>query len=227
MEFAKFVVLLEQRLQKPLPGLSAQLKMSSLARLHKLLSFSSPDDAKQSSVLILLYPLEDIISLVLMLRPEYPGVHSGQISLPGGKHEETDESLIYTALREAQEEIGIDPVQVQIIGQLTEMYIPPSNFMVTPVVGYQLSKPNFRLDPKEVARIIEIRLEDLLDETNKQMKKMKLSQGFSLKVPSYFINGDIIWGATAMILSELKEIIGEIQSDYESRNTDFINDCSS
>jgi 8-oxo-dGTP pyrophosphatase MutT (NUDIX family) len=211
MEFAKFVILLEQRLQKPLPGISAQLKMSSLARLQKLLRFSSPDDAKQSSVLILLYPLEDRIGLVLMLRPEYTGVHSGQISLPGGKHEETDESLIYTALREAQEEIGIDPVKVQIIGQLTEMYIPPSNFMVTPVVGYQTSRPHFKMDFKEVAKIIEIRLDDLLDEHNRQMKKMKLSKGFSLRVPSYFINGNIIWGATAMILSELKEIVLEIQ----------------
>jgi 8-oxo-dGTP pyrophosphatase MutT (NUDIX family) len=211
MEFDKFVVLLEQRLQKPLPGISAQLKMSSIARLQKLLRFSFPDDAKQSSVLVLFYPFEGKIGLVLMLRPEYPGIHSGQISLPGGKREETDESLIYTALREAQEEIGVDPVKVQIIGQLTEMYIPPSNFMVTPVVGYQTSRPNFRMDSKEVAKIIEIGLDDLLDERNRQMKKMKLSLGLTLKVPSYFIRGNIIWGATAMILSELKEIVLEIR----------------
>lgn len=210
MEFARFVVLLEQRLQKPLPGISAQLKMSSIARLQKLMRFSSHDDARQSSVLILLYPLEGKTGLVLMLRPEYGGIHSGQISLPGGKHEETDESLIYTALREAQEEIGIDPTQVQILGQLTEIYIPPSNFMVTPIVGHLASQPRFTADPKEVAKIIEIRLDDLLDEKNRQMKKMKLSLGFSLKVPSYYINDNIIWGATAMILSELKEIVSEI-----------------
>jgi 8-oxo-dGTP pyrophosphatase MutT (NUDIX family) len=210
MEFKKFVVLLEDRLSRPLPGRSAQLKMSSLARIQELMRFSPPEDARQSSVLILLYPLEGSIGLVLMLRPEYGGVHSGQISLPGGKFEETDESLIYTALRESQEEIGIDPGQVQIIGQLTEMYIPPSNFQVTPVVGYQSSRPVFTADPKEVAKIIEIRLDDLLDEKNRQMKNMKLSLGFSLKVPSYFINNNIIWGATAMILSEFREIVAEI-----------------
>ncbi|MEI7725656.1 MAG: CoA pyrophosphatase [Bacteroidota bacterium] len=212
MEFKEFVVLLGNRLQKPLPGRTAQLKMSSLARIQELMRLSPPDDARQSSVLILLYPLEGSIGMVLMLRPEYGGVHSGQISLPGGKFEETDESLIYTALRESQEEIGIDPGQVQIIGQLTEMYIPPSNFQVTPVVGYQTSRPLFTADPKEVAKIIEIKLEDLLDESNRQMKKMKLSLGFSLKVPSYFINQNIIWGATAMILSEFKEIVAEIMA---------------
>jgi 8-oxo-dGTP pyrophosphatase MutT (NUDIX family) len=213
MEFTKFVFFLEQRLQRPLPGRSAQLKMSSLARIQELMKFSTPEDVIQSSVLILLYPLAGSIGLVLMLRPEYRGVHSGQISLPGGKYEETDESLIYTALREAQEEIGIDPKQVQIIGQLTEMYIPPSNFMVTPIVGYQASRPHFTADPKEVARVIEIQLHDLVDKRLMQMKKMKLSIGLSLKVPSYYINDNIIWGATAMILSELGEIVGEFQAN--------------
>jgi 8-oxo-dGTP pyrophosphatase MutT (NUDIX family) len=176
------------------------------------MKLSPPEDAKQSSVLILFYPMAGNIGLVLMLRPEYRGIHSGQISLPGGRYEETDESLIYTALREAKEEIGIDPGQVQIIGQLTEMYIPPSNFMVTPIVGYQATKPHFTADPKEVAEIIEIGVDDLLDDRNKQMKKMKLSLGFSIKVPSFCINDHIIWGATAMILNELKEIISEINT---------------
>jgi 8-oxo-dGTP pyrophosphatase MutT (NUDIX family) len=212
MEFDQFIILLEKRLQKPLPGRPAQLKMSSLARMRELMKFPSPEDASQSSVLILLYPLAGSIGLVLMLRPEYRGIHSGQISLPGGKFEETDESLIYTALREAREEIGIDPMQVQVIGQLTELYIPPSNFLVTPVVGYQASQPHFTADPKEVAKIIEIQLDDLLNESNRQMKRMKISLGFSLKVPSYFIDGNIVWGATAMILSELGEIVSELKA---------------
>jgi 8-oxo-dGTP pyrophosphatase MutT (NUDIX family) len=186
--------------------------MSSIARIQELMKLSPPWDAKQSSVLILFYPMAGSIGMVLMLRPEYPGIHSGQISLPGGRYEETDESLIYTALREANEEIGIDPGQVQIIGQLTEMYIPPSNFMVTPIVGYQATIPHFTADPKEVAKIIEIGVDDLLDERNKQMKKMKLSLGISIKVPSFCINDHIIWGATAMILNELKEIISEINT---------------
>ena len=219
MEFAKFIVLLEKRLQKPLPGRSAQLKMSSLARIQAWMKLSPPSDAVQSSVLILLYPFNGKIRLVLMLRPEYAGIHSGQISLPGGKFEDSDDSLIYTALREAQEEIGIDPIRVQIIGQLTEMYIPPSNFMVTPVVGYQTSQPEFKADPKEVARIIEINLDELLDNKNIRMKKIKFRLGFSMKVPSYFIDSNIIWGATAMILSEFRELAAEIiQSTGHSSN---------
>jgi 8-oxo-dGTP pyrophosphatase MutT (NUDIX family) len=210
MEFTEFVRLLEKRLQRPLPGRTAQLKMSSMSRIRELMSSSIPEDATQSSVLILFYPFEESVGLVLMLRPEYPGVHSGQISLPGGKFEENDDSLIYTALREAREEIGIDPRQVQVIGQLTEMYIPPSNFMVTPVVGYQTSRPVFLADPKEVAAIIEIKLDDLLDDGNKMMKEIKLSHGYSLNVPTYYINDNVIWGATAMILSELREIVSEM-----------------
>jgi 8-oxo-dGTP pyrophosphatase MutT (NUDIX family) len=214
MEFSEFIILLEKRLQGPLPGRSAQLKMSSLARIRELLNLSPPADAIQSSVMVLLYPSAGRIRLVLMLRPEYPGIHSGQISFPGGKSEDTDDSLIYTALREAREEIGIDPVRVQIIGQLTEMYIPPSNFMVTPVVGYQTSPPQFKADPKEVARIIEINLEDLLDEKNMKLKKIRLRPGLPLKVPSYFIDGNVVWGATAMILSELKQVALEIMDPH-------------
>jgi 8-oxo-dGTP pyrophosphatase MutT (NUDIX family) len=210
IEFTEFVLSLEDRLKKPLPGRSAQLKMSSLRRIQDLLKLSPSQDVTQSSVLILFYPTEGEIGLVLMLRPEYKGVHSGQISLPGGKFEDDDESLIYTALREAKEEIGIDPSHVQVIGQLTEMYIPPSRFMVTPIVGYQAFKPKFTADPKEVAQIIEIRLSDLLDDRKVQIKKIKLSMGLSLKVPSFFIDGHVIWGATAMILSELKELSSEI-----------------
>jgi 8-oxo-dGTP pyrophosphatase MutT (NUDIX family) len=211
MDFTEFILLLEDRLRRPLPGRSAQLKMSSLVRIQQLMNISPALDAIQSSVLILLYPLDGEIGLVLMLRPEYNGIHSGQISLPGGKYEEDDESLVYTALREAKEEIGINPSQVQIIGQLTEMYIPPSHYLVTPVVGYQASKPMFTPDSKEVARIIEIKLSDLLDENNRLMKKMKLSLGFSMKVPSYVIDGNVIWGATAMMLSEFIEVIREIE----------------
>ncbi|MEI7983695.1 MAG: CoA pyrophosphatase, partial [Bacteroidota bacterium] len=169
-----------------------------------------PENAIPSSVLLLLYPFEKEIGLVLIQRPDYIGVHSGQISLPGGKYEDDDESLIYTALREAKEEIGIDPVLVQILGQITELYIPPSNFIVTPVVGYMSIRPQFKADPKEVADIIEIRISDLMNTSNSQKKKMKLRHGFFLRVPSYYIDGNIIWGATAMILSEFCAIIREV-----------------
>jgi 8-oxo-dGTP pyrophosphatase MutT (NUDIX family) len=213
MDFARFVDFLKHRLQQPLPGKSAQLKMSSQARLRELMNFSDPAGATESSVLILLYPINGSTGLVLMLRPEYPGVHSGQISLPGGKFEDSDMTLVNTALRESQEEIGIDPAKVQVIGQLTGMYIPPSNFMVTPFIGYSLAQPKFTADPVEVAKIIEIEVSDLVEKRFRKMKTMKLSMGMTIRVPSFYINGNIIWGATAMILSELAVIVSEFQSE--------------
>jgi len=210
MVFSDFMLLLEKRLQLPLPGLPSQLKMSSMNRYRELTRFTIPEAARQSSVLILLFLRDNQIYFVLMQRPEYKGVHSGQISLPGGKSEETDESLIYTALREAQEEIGVESSRVQIIGQLTELYIPPSNFLVTPVVGYLAKSPQFSPDPSEVARIIEVKMTDLLIDAHVQMKTIRLPQGLPMEVPSFFIEGNVIWGATAMILSELKDIINEI-----------------
>ena len=210
MILAEFIGLLENRLQQTLPGLTAQLKMSAIKRVHELLRNGSFDHARQSSVLILFFPLAEKIGFVLMLRPEYDGVHSGQVSFPGGKHEETDESLVFTALREAREEIGIDPRKIQVIGQLTELYIPPSNFLVTPVAGFQATRPQFVADPKEVARIIEVDLDELLDDNNCQIREIKLKSGTSLMAPVYILNGQIVWGATAMMLSELKEILKEM-----------------
>jgi 8-oxo-dGTP pyrophosphatase MutT (NUDIX family) len=210
MEFADLIHALAEELQKPLPGRAAQLKMSSMTRMRELMKWSVPESARLSSVLILLYPFRGTIGLVLMLRPDYRGVHSRQISLPGGKKEETDESLIFTALREASEEIGIEPGQVRVIGQLTELYIPPSNFLVTPIVGYSSHTPVFRADPGEVERIIQISLKDLMDERNRMIKKIRISVGLTLNAPAYCLHGDIIWGATAMMLSEFLEIVARI-----------------
>ncbi len=212
MEFTSFIHKLEDQLQRPLPGLMAQLKMSSMSRVRELMKDGPREDAVQSSVLVLLYPADQEIKLVLMLRPHYDGVHSGQISLPGGKYEDGDESLIYTALREVKEEMGIDPWRVQLLGQLSEIYIPPSNYLVTPIVGYLASPPVFTPDPSEVADIIEISINELISDANIQQKVMRLHNGETIEVPSFYINNNVIWGATAMILSELKEIIGNIRS---------------
>jgi len=207
MDFSSFIEGLEISLQAPLPGNRAQVLMSSMKRISELMNFIMPNDVRQSSVLLLLYPHEGSIWLVLMLRPVYKGVHSGQVSLPGGKFEDGDDSLIFTALREAHEEIGINPHHVQVLGQLTELYIPPSNFLVTPIVGYMHSRPDFHANPKEVEKVIEIRLEDLSDDKNIHQNKIKLPLGISIKTPCYIIGDVTIWGATAMILSEFKEVV--------------------
>ncbi|MCX6283043.1 MAG: CoA pyrophosphatase [Bacteroidetes bacterium] len=166
--------------------------------------------AKPSGVLILLYPYKEDIYFVLMKRPDYTGVHSGQISLPGGKFENTDRDLIKTAVREAKEEVGIDPSAVNIMGILTPLYIPPSNYIVTPVIAWSDQRPKFKKEPREVDEIIEVSLADFLDDKNVQTKRVKLFIGLSADFPCYYINRNIIWGATAMILSEFRELLKEL-----------------
>lgn len=210
MDYRNFIESLEYQLQLPLPGQVAQLKMSSLPRLRELIAFSNHDEARQSSVLLLLYPVGKEIRFILTLRHNYHGVHGGQISLPGGKKEDDDDDLIYTALREAREEIGIEVSRVQILGILTEMYIPPSNFLVTPVVGYLFKAPLFNPDPMEVARIIEVSTQELLDGSNIVQTEVRIYDGNTLTVPAFRIRNNVIWGATAMILSEFREILTRV-----------------
>jgi len=207
MDFQHFTSTLFQRLRQPLPGRQAQLKMSSMRRIQELLNLGIPSHAHQSSVLLLLYPFQAFIGIVLILRPAYGGVHGGQISFPGGKREESDHSPVDTALREASEEIGIDSAEIRVIGQLTNLYIPPSNFLVTPVVACTAEKPHFIADPAEVERIIEVSLHDLLDEGNVEKYRFKTGIGITLQAPCYHVSGIRIWGATAMMLSEFLEVV--------------------
>jgi 8-oxo-dGTP pyrophosphatase MutT (NUDIX family) len=205
--FDIFINSLEKKLKGPLPGLAAQLKMANLKRLRRGMSMDVPPDVKQGGVLILFYPVDGSANLVFIKRSEYEGVHSGQISFPGGGQERSDSSIIETALREAKEEIGIDPGQVKPIGRITTLYIPPSNFLVTPVVGYTDVTPEFTPEPEEVDHILQVSLEDLLDERNMQEKEITIIDGLVITAPCFYIDGNIIWGATAMILSELLELI--------------------
>lgn len=136
------------------------------------------------------------------------GPHSGQVSFPGGKQEENDENLQKTALREAKEELGIDIEGVEVIGTMTGLYIPISNFLVYPYLGIMDTKPDFRPDPVEVRQIIEIRLDQLLDGVNIKRKPIMISLiGKEIETPYFDLEGQTIWGATAMILSELRELL--------------------
>jgi 8-oxo-dGTP pyrophosphatase MutT (NUDIX family) len=208
MVFPEFIDRLTDELGRPLPGKQAQLFMTSNRRLREMMEFRQLDQAIKSSVLILLYPgkKNSQPNFVVTLRPIYDGIHSGQISLPGGQFELSDETLKQTALRETHEEIGIDPARITIIGQLTELYIPPSNYLVQPFVGFTIDYPEFHPQQEEVKQIIEIPMNLLLDEKNVMEKKIKV-RGIQISAPSFVINGTIIWGATAMILNEFKEIL--------------------
>ena len=209
MEFSILIQQLENELKKPLPGVQIQLRMSSISRFRELMDFSHQPDAIRSSVLILLFPAgkNGDVSLVLILRPRYDGVHSGQIALPGGRFESSDGDLLNTALREAREEIGIDPGKIRIIGQLTELYIPPSNYLVAPFIGSVPDEPSFKPDLQEVEEIIVIRLRDLIEERSLKIKEFVVSSGLKVTAPCYDVDGQLIWGATAMILSEFTEIV--------------------
>jgi 8-oxo-dGTP pyrophosphatase MutT (NUDIX family) len=204
MPFDRFISQLTDALQQPLPGLSAQLQMSSMKRVQELMGSVPSAKAKQSGVLLLLYPVDQEINMVFIQRPEYSGVHSGQISLPGGKREPNDTTLIETALRESQEEVGIIPEDVRVLGKLSDLYIPPSKFLVSPFVGFCPNRPGFVKDPSEVDEIIEVKINDLFSDQALQVTKHNVGPGIQIKAPAFVVNGYVIWGATAMILSEFK-----------------------
>ncbi len=160
----------------------------------------------KAGVLILIFPRKGELSTLLIKRTEYPGPHSGQVSLPGGKREITDRSIIYTALREAGEETGIDAGDITVLGTLTPLYVHISNLEVSPVVGYTDRPPDFRINSKEVEYLILISLKNLLGNTVKTEKNLKIRDEI-ICAPGYLIDNEYVWGATAMILSEFIEII--------------------
>ncbi|NTW31709.1 MAG: CoA pyrophosphatase [Bacteroidetes bacterium] len=210
MIFSEFIYKLEKRLQNPLPGKKAQLLMGSDIRMKDFVFKQKDDKSKKSGVMILLYPYNDCVYSTFIKRTEYNGTHSGQIALPGGKYETCDKNLIDTALRETSEEIGIDSSKIKILGQLSELFIPPSNYIIYPSVGYLNSKPFFIPEKREVEKIIEYNIFDLLKEATIKTKEFKIFTGLTFNAPYFDINNHVVWGATAMIMSEFVEILKEI-----------------
>ncbi len=186
-----------------LPGIEAQNRMTPIKRRSPDLYIKNYP--QKGAVLVLLYPQNDVIQTVTMLRSDYDGAHSGQVSFPGGKYEEGDENFEKTALREAKEELGIDIDRIEILGAMTELYIPISNFIVYPFLGIMDKAPDFNPDPVEVQKVIEIGLHKLLDEAYVKRKPIMISLiGKEIEAPYFDLQGQTIWGATAMILSELR-----------------------
>ncbi|HTX87648.1 MAG TPA: CoA pyrophosphatase [Bacteroidales bacterium] len=221
MEFDLLIKELKTELTFPLPGREMQLAMSSIRRIREMMKWGVSRDARRSSVLILLYPgpVTGKPMIVLIRRPDYNGVHSGQISLPGGGFEEEDLDLTRTALRESHEEIGLDPGAVTILGSLTELFIPPSNYLVQPFVGYTSAAPEFRAHPREVKEILQIRLSDLMNDKNRKKKLIRLRTGIRILAPCYVIGENVIWGATAMILGEFREIVKRVRKRNSARRS--------
>jgi 8-oxo-dGTP pyrophosphatase MutT (NUDIX family) len=153
--------------------------------------------------------VDNEIFTVFIKRTEYKGVHSGQISLPGGLYKHSDEDLKYTALREANEETGIEIKDVNMLGKLTSLYIPVSNIQVFPYVGVSKRRPVFKPDPFEVKYIIETPLSHLLDSENQKHKIMQIGEN-EIEIPYFDMHGDHLWGATAMIMSEFLEVVKQV-----------------
>lgn len=206
---AGFIEHLRRRLDNELPGVEAQYRMAPRGRPR-------PGDAQaatrcqQSAVLLYLFPDEDDWHVVLMKRTAYDGHHSGQISIPGGRLEPGEDHR-QAALREFSEEIGVPVEPGQVIGGLSDLFIPTSNFLVRPFVAHAAYRPAYLPDPVEVDRVIEMRISALVSEQTVQRRLMRLSSGAEVETPYFDVDGYQVWGATAMILNEFKVLLGELQ----------------
>lgn len=203
--------LLKERLKHNLPGSAAHAPLRATPTGLVRPKFEHKSPPRPGSVLILLYPDHGQIRFPLTQRQDYPGAHGGQVSLPGGKAE-PGEDYLTTALREAQEEIGVNKDDLTVIGRLTDFFVVPSNYLITPVVAVTKTKPMFRPDPVEVARILEGNLGDLLKSDAIQTKEIVAAKIYPMIAPHFEIEGEVVWGATAMMLNELRMVLQELQS---------------
>ena len=211
MDFRDFLIGIPKIEREILLGEVAHLKMLPPERnaLMKNLDLATKNPRK-AAVMMLLYPKGLLTYLVLIVRNSYPGVHSSQIAFPGGKVEAYDVNLQETALRETHEEIGIPPNKINVIRAFTEIYIPPSNFLVQPFFGYSEEELSFELQEDEVAGIIELPIMEFLDDGIIISKTMTTSYSKSVEVPCFKVNEHYIWGATAMMMNELKETLKKV-----------------
>ena len=211
MDFQDFLYRIPKLERELLPAEDAHMLMMPPERAEIMKSIDlSTVTPRKAAIMMLFYPRNEKTNIVLILRNSYNGVHSSQIAFPGGKVEDADASLMHTALRETEEEIGIPPDKINVIRAFSEVYIPPSNFMVSPFLGYSLEELIFNPDPNEVAGIIEFPVDSFLDDSIVVNRKMDTAYSKSIDVPSFKIYDHYVWGATAMMLSELKETLKKV-----------------
>ncbi len=203
----EFFSVLQKRFSNPLPGESAHNPMNARARISTEKSLEKNPNHRSSAVLLPLFPHEGTIYTALIRRPAYDGMHSGQLALPGGKVEEGDSSNEQTALRETEEEVGVKIARENVFGALTPVYIPVSNFLVHPFVAKIKERPIWIPDNHEVDSVIEFPISHLLDPSLKDRRRIVIGKNLFMDVPCYIINEQVLWGATAMIFSELESIL--------------------
>lgn len=200
---------LRAALKAPLPGHNAFADLSGYPRpsIQAALALSPPP--RESAVLIVIHPVNGTDHTLLMRRAIYPGVHSGQISFPGGKREAEDPSLIDTAVREFREETGANTAGFEIVGKLTRIHIPPSHTLVTPVVAWAPKLGSLRPDPREVDELLDVPLPELFRNDILQRKAFRMNADGSERVVAYWnVLGETVWGATALMIAELRTILG-------------------
>lgn len=207
-DFIKYIPKIEK---ETLLSTDAHAKMAPLERISYLKEENYIDkNPRKAAVLMLFYPKNEVTHLALIVRNSYPGVHSSQIGFPGGKVEESDVDLMETALRETHEEVGIPPEKIRIIKPFSEIYIPPSNFLVAPFMGVSHEELTFVPDLDEVKRVLEFSIVDFLDDNTITNVKMSTSYATDIEVPAFIVDKYVVWGATAMMMSELKETIKSV-----------------
>jgi 8-oxo-dGTP pyrophosphatase MutT (NUDIX family) len=205
-----FIEKLKSELSEKLPGVRAHLKLAPETRINDLKTENPPAHALESAVLIILYPIAGRLHTVVILRNEYDGAHSGQISLPGGKAEKSDHDFMFTALREAHEEIGIIPAEMEVLGQLSRFYVRPSNFIIYPFIAFSRKRPEFHPDSVEVQKVVEI---DIFEEINYKKvvnRTLTFKNNYQVVAPGFPVKGEFMWGATAMIFSELIQVLSQL-----------------
>lgn len=211
MNFDSFLSRLNDIRTLPLGGLEAQFKLAPKMRLRYDTQKIKASNPKQAAVLALFYPNENNqTTLLLTLRASYNGTHSAQISFPGGKIEKQDDSFYDAALRETYEEVGVEKDRIEFLREMTDVYIPPSNFLVTPFISVTKERPDF-VTNEEVETTIEVLVSELLDDSNIDFVEMDTSYMKKIQVPCFRLNDYIVWGATGMMLSEMKELLSSLK----------------
>ncbi len=209
--FEQFTSALQDAFLGPLPGKTAHELLKPYLKISKHLDAPQLGQPRAGAVMALIYPVQQMPHLLFIERPVYDGVHSGQIAFPGGKVENEDSSYREAALRETFEEVGIQASQIEIVGALTEVYVFASNFMVYPYVGILQEPPVVIPEKNEVAGILEVPLYTFFNADIVKEKPIKNALGFTLMAPYYDLDGKVLWGATAMMVSELCSIIRQHQ----------------
>ncbi len=209
MDFRDFEKRIVKVTKMELPGEGVQFKMAPMERLEELKRVARHQHtAKRAGVMSLFYPAgNNETRLILILRKTYKGVHSAQVGFPGGKLEAEDRNIQDAALRETEEEVGVPRQAISVLKQLTEIYIPPSNYFVQPFLGITREAPTFVPQEEEVEALIEVPLPVFMDDGSITTQILSTSYATNLEVPAFNFNDHIVWGATAMMLNEVRELL--------------------